>query len=94
MNCVLLFYESVFYKHLGNMSQPHHINVPNPISTGNATDWFKRFDLCCKANNWNEEMQAIKLPTLLKREALATWLELRMRYKQATQPQRKLSLME
>jgi len=56
--------------------QPRHISIPNPFSTGNAIEWFKRFELCCKVNKWNEEMQTIKLPTLLEGEALAIWLEL------------------
>lgn len=58
------------------MSQQRHISIPNPFSTGNATEWFKRFELCCKANNWNAEMQGIKLPTLLEGEGVAIWLEL------------------
>ena len=49
-----------------NMSQQRHISIPNPFSTGNAIEWFKRFELCCKANNWDANMQAIKLPTLLE----------------------------
>ena len=43
---------------------------------GNDTKWFKCFELCFKANNWNAEMQAVKLPTLLEGEGLAIWLEL------------------
>ena len=35
-----------------------------------------RFEICSKANEWNETAQALKLPTLLKEEALASWLEL------------------
>lgn len=53
-----------------------HISVPNPFSTGNASEWFKKFDICCKANKWNEETSAAKLPTLLEGEALAIWLDL------------------
>jgi len=58
------------------MSQLHHISIPNPFSMGNAIEWFKCFELCCKANNWDTAMQAIKLPMLLEGEALAIWLEL------------------
>ena len=58
------------------MSAQHHISIPNPFSTGNAIEWFKRFELCCKANNWDGDMQALKLPTLPEGEALAIWLEL------------------
>ena len=59
-----------------SMSHQRHISIPNPFSTGNAIEWFKHFELCCKANNWDAEMQAIKLPMLLEGETLATWLEL------------------
>ena len=34
------------------------------------------FEICSRANNWNEETKALKLPTLLEGEALAIWLEL------------------
>ena len=43
---------------------------------GNDTKWFKCFELYFKANNWNAEMQAVKLATLLEGESLAIWLEL------------------
>ena len=58
------------------MSAQRHISIPNPFSTGNALEWFQRFELCCKANNWDGDMQAVKLPTLLEGEALAIWLDL------------------
>ena len=32
--------------------------------------------MLCKANNWDGDMQAVKLPTLLERKALAIWLNL------------------
>ena len=39
-------------------------------------EWFKRFEICCKANAWDEKAKVLKLPTLLEGEALATWMEL------------------
>ena len=34
------------------------------------------FEIGRKANGWNKETMAVKLPTLLEGEALAVWLEL------------------
>ena len=53
-----------------------HISVPSSFATGDANQWFKRFEICSRANEWNEATQALKLPTLLEGEALAIWLEL------------------
>ena len=50
--------------------------MPKPFASGDADEWFKKFDLCCKANKWDAAAQALKLPTLLEGEALAIWLEL------------------
>jgi uncharacterized coiled-coil protein SlyX len=53
-----------------------HVSLPKPFASGDANEWFKKFDLCCKANRWDAAAQALKLPTLLEGEALAIWLEL------------------
>ena len=53
-----------------------HVSVPKSFSDGDAHEWFKRFEICCSANQWNDEIKARKLPTLLEGEALASWLEL------------------
>lgn len=59
------------------MSQTgQHISLPKTFSSGDANEWFKRFDICSKANGWNGETKAKKLPTLLEGEALAVWMEL------------------
>ena len=39
-------------------------------------EWFQRFDICSAANKWNDGTKAVKLPTLLEGEALATWFSL------------------
>ena len=54
-----------------------HVSLPKPFASGDATEWFQRFELCCKANKWDAAAQALKLPTLLEGEALAIWLELK-----------------
>ena len=53
-----------------------HISLPQPFASGDVEDWFQCFDICTQANGWDEEVKAKKLPTLLKGEALAVWLEL------------------
>ena len=53
-----------------------HISVPKPLASGDANEWFTRFDICSRANGWRDQTKAIKLPTLLEGEALAIWLEL------------------
>ena len=53
-----------------------HVSVPKSFSDGDAREWFQRFEICCSANQWNDEIKARKLPTLLEGEALASWLEL------------------
>ena len=53
-----------------------HISLPKPFSSGNASDWLKRFEICSASNSWSDEMKAKKLPTLLEGEALAIWLEM------------------
>ena len=53
-----------------------HISVPKTFASGDVAEWFKRFEICCRANEWNAATKALKLPTLLEGEALAIWLEL------------------
>ena len=52
-----------------------HISIPKSFSEGDAREWFSRFEICCRANGWNDEMKALKLPTLLEGEPLGIWLE-------------------
>ena len=53
-----------------------HISLPKPFTTGDTHEWFQRFEICCRANGWNQAAHVLKLPTLLEGEALAIWLEL------------------
>ena len=58
------------------MAEQRHVSIPKPFASGDAGEWFKRFEICCKANAWDEKAKVLKLPTLLEGEALATWIEL------------------
>ena len=52
----------------------HHISPPKPFASGDANEWFEHFDICYKANGWNEATSALKLPTLLEGEpSLSGW---------------------
>ena len=43
-----------------------YVSIPKPFFTGDITEWFQRFEICCKANGWSNETKAVKLPTLLE----------------------------
>ena len=49
------------------------IVLPEPLQDDNARSWFKRFEVCCTANGWNEAKQLVSLPTLLKGRAWAIY---------------------
>ena len=52
------------------------LSIPKPFCTGDISEWFFKFKICCKANKWDDESKTAKLPTLLESEALAAWLEM------------------
>ena len=56
--------------------QAKHVSLPSTFASGSIAEWFVHFDICSKANGWNDETKAPKLPTLLEGEASASWLEL------------------
>ena len=58
------------------MAEQHHVSITKPFASGDAEEWFKHFEICCMANMWDNKVKALKLPTLLEGEALATWMEL------------------
>ena len=45
------------------------------FSTGDAVEWFQRYEICSRAISWDNDKNSL-LPTLLEDEALAVWLEL------------------
>ena len=58
------------------MASGRHISVPKPFASGDVSEWCQRFEICSKANDWDNATMALKLPTLLEGEALSVWLEL------------------
>ena len=52
------------------------ISLPKLFTSRDATEWFQRYEICCRANTWDEEKKALKLPTLMEGEALTIWLKL------------------
>ncbi|KFD60323.1 hypothetical protein M514_27500, partial [Trichuris suis] len=53
-----------------------HVSLPPTFSDGDFKEWIKRFDRCCVANGWNEDVRTKKLPTLLECTALLIYEEL------------------
>ena len=50
-----------------------HISISKPFSDGGAREWLLKFNFYSR---WDGDKKAKKLPTLLKGEALMTWMEL------------------
>ena len=45
--------------------------LPEPLQDGDARSWFKRFEVCAAANEWNDQKKLLRLPTLLRGRAWA-----------------------
>ena len=58
------------------MSSATRVSLPKTFDSGKASEWFKRLEICCCANGWDNDKMALKLPTLLEGKALAIRLEL------------------
>ena len=58
------------------MAASRHVSLPSPFVSGDPTEWFTRFEICCVANDWDDTVKARKMPTLLEGEALAVYLDL------------------
>ena len=45
--------------------------LPEPLQEDDARSWFKRFEVCAAANEWDARKKLLRLPTLLRGRAWA-----------------------
>ena len=55
------------------MASNGSICVPEPLQHEDARSWFKLFELCAAANEWNAAKQLLRLPTLLRGRSWAIY---------------------
>ena len=55
----------------GRMASSVGLALPEPLQDKDAKSWFKRYEVCAAANEWNAEKQLLRLPTLLRGRAWA-----------------------
>ena len=48
------------------MAASNHVSLPKPFASGNISEWFTLFDICCDANEWDNDKRATKLLTILE----------------------------
>lgn len=53
-----------------------NISLPRIFSSGDFKEWLKRFNICAKANGWDDTKKHAKIATFLDGEALAVYLEM------------------
>ena len=51
----------------------HGLALPEPLQDEGAKSWFKRFEVCAAANEWNDKKKLLRAPTLLKGRAWAVY---------------------
>ena len=54
-----------------DMASGHGLALPEPLQDSDARSWFKRFEVCAAANEWNDNKKRVRLPTLLRGRAWA-----------------------
>ncbi len=47
--------------------------LSEPLQDGDARSWFKRFEVCAAANEWNDAKKLLRLPTLLRGRSWAIY---------------------
>ena len=60
----------------GSRMATTHVSIPKSFASGDAREWFQKFEICSEVNGWDAAKKAKKLPTLLEGEAVAAWMEL------------------
>ena len=48
------------------MASNKHISLTKTFTSSAANEWFKWFEICCRANEWSDDTKALKLLTLLE----------------------------
>lgn len=55
---------------------PLGLSLPNKFDDGDIVSWLDSFDVCARANNWNDDNRLRRLPTLLTGRAFAVFQRL------------------
>ena len=61
-----------------------HMSWPRPFASGDVCKWLQRFEICFKADGWEDEVKALKLLMLLEKEAFTIRFELTQEEKATT----------
>ena len=72
------------------MANVSHVSVPKVFASGDATEWFKRFDICSAANGWNDAAKENCLRYWTARHWLFGWNWTKMCRKTTKEQSRKL----
>ena len=55
----------------GSMATRDRVCLHEHLDDGDARTWFKRYELCATANEWNQAKKPLRLPALFKGQAWA-----------------------
>ena len=66
-----------------------HVSLPKAFASGDANEWFKCFDICCKANGWNGQHLPLSCQPCWKEKPLLSGWSSASSNKEITQQWRK-----
>ena len=69
-----------------------HISLPKPFTSGDVSKWCQCFEICSKANDWENATMALELPTLLEGEAPMGFTSLEEFHRRTLQPGESVSV--